>query len=298
MAELFVICGHGAGDPGACAGGYQEAVLVRRLAERMQAIGGQDVQVGDTSRNWYEDNGVGRGDCPKGLPVIELHMDSAVASARGGHVEIKEGFEADDIDRALGKFITSMFPGRADAGGIRHRFDLANLNRAGEVGVNYRLLECCFISNAADRNKFIDRMDDLAHGILEAFGVDASAGQTTRPDGAGGYLVRVTDPELNIREGPGTNYGIAGVIRDKGTYTIVAESDGRGATKWGRLKSGAGWISLDLCERVGSSGTYTVVSGDTLTGIGKRLGVDWRDVAAKNGVVAPYTIYPGQTLVI
>lgn len=295
---LFVICGHGAGDPGACAGGYQEADLVRRLAERMKALGGPDVQVGDTSRNWYEDNGVGMGDCPTGLPVIELHMDSAAASARGGHVEIKEGFEADDIDRALGKFITSMFPGRADAGGIRHRSDLANLNRAGERGVNYRLLECCFISNASDRNKFIDRMDDLAHGILEAFGVDASAGQTTRPDGADGYLVKVTDPELNIREGPGTNYSIAGVIRDNGTYTIVAESDGRGATRWGRLKSGAGWISLDLCERVCPSGTYTVVIGDTLSGIGKRLGVDWRDVAEKNGIVAPYTIYPGQTLVI
>ena len=35
-----------------------------------------------------------------------------------------------------------------------------------------------------------------------------------------------------------------------GVYTIVAESDGTGATKWGKLKSGAGWISLDYASKV------------------------------------------------
>lgn len=64
------------------------------------------------------------------------------------------------------------------------------------------------------------------------------------------YLVKITADALNIRKGPGTNYGIAGCIRDKGTYTIVAESSGSGANKgWGKLKSGAGWISLDYCTK-------------------------------------------------
>ena len=40
---------------------------------------------------------------------------------------------------------------------------------------------------------------------------------------------------------------VVGCIKDKGIYTIVAESKGQGATKWGKLKSGAGWISLDYC---------------------------------------------------
>ena len=39
-------------------------------------------------------------------------------------------------------------------------------------------------------------------------------------------------------------------IRDHGVYTIVAESTGTGATKWGKLKSGAGWISLDYTKKV------------------------------------------------
>ena len=63
------------------------------------------------------------------------------------------------------------------------------------------------------------------------------------------YHVRVTTDVLNIRKGPGTNYGTNGDIRDKGVYTIVAESDGPGASKWGKLKSGAGWISLDYATK-------------------------------------------------
>lgn len=64
------------------------------------------------------------------------------------------------------------------------------------------------------------------------------------------YLVKVVADSLNIRKGAGTNFGINGAIMDKGTYTIVVESNGVGATKWGKLKSGAGWISLDYVEKV------------------------------------------------
>lgn len=64
------------------------------------------------------------------------------------------------------------------------------------------------------------------------------------------YKVKVTANVLNIRKGAGTNYSIAGSIKDKGVYTIVAESNGTGATKWGKLKSGAGWISLDYVRKV------------------------------------------------
>lgn len=62
------------------------------------------------------------------------------------------------------------------------------------------------------------------------------------------YLVRVKIANLNIRKGPGTNYGATGYIRP-GIYTIVAESTGKGAAKWGKLKSGAGWISLDYATK-------------------------------------------------
>ena len=63
------------------------------------------------------------------------------------------------------------------------------------------------------------------------------------------YMVRVSIKDLNIRTGPGTNYNRTSYI-PPGAYTIVEESDGKGATKWGKLKSGAGWISLDFVKKI------------------------------------------------
>lgn len=66
------------------------------------------------------------------------------------------------------------------------------------------------------------------------------------------YVVKLSSGvyALNVRKGPGTNYGINSVIRH-GTYTIVEEASGKGSNKgWGKLKSGAGWICLDLVSKV------------------------------------------------
>lgn len=57
------------------------------------------------------------------------------------------------------------------------------------------------------------------------------------------FMVRVLDPALNIRAAPSINASVVGVIRDKLVYTIV-EQVRSGGILWGRLKSGAGWISL------------------------------------------------------
>ena len=84
------------------------------------------------------------------------------------------------------------------------------------------------------------------YGWVDANTVSASGGASA----ATTYRVRITADALNIRKGPGTNYGVSGQIEDKGVYTIVAESAGPGATKWGKLKSGAGWISLDYASKV------------------------------------------------
>ena len=64
------------------------------------------------------------------------------------------------------------------------------------------------------------------------------------------YLVQVSITDLNIRKGPGTDYGKTGKYTGKGVFTIVAEADGQGASCWGKLKSGAGWISLDYAKRI------------------------------------------------
>lgn len=55
------------------------------------------------------------------------------------------------------------------------------------------------------------------------------------------YQVRVVADVLNIRSGPGTSCQVTGTIKDRGIYTIV-ETQG----DWGKLKSGAGWICLQM----------------------------------------------------
>lgn len=59
------------------------------------------------------------------------------------------------------------------------------------------------------------------------------------------YVVRITADELNVREGPGTQYPIVMTVRRGEAFTIVKEQDG-----WGFLKSGVGWICLEYTERV------------------------------------------------
>lgn len=65
------------------------------------------------------------------------------------------------------------------------------------------------------------------------------------------YLVKVSITDLNIRKGPGTNYARTGKFTGVGTFTIVEEKSGQGSKAgWGKLKSGAGWISLDYAKRI------------------------------------------------
>lgn len=58
------------------------------------------------------------------------------------------------------------------------------------------------------------------------------------------YTIRITVGALNVRSGPGMNYPKNTVIKDKKLYTIVEERSG-----WGKLKSGAGWISLKYTKK-------------------------------------------------
>ncbi len=44
--------------------------------------------------------------------------------------------------------------------------------------------------------------------------------------------------------------------------------------------------------------TYTVVSGDTLSGIGHKFGVSYQDIAKLNHIANPDLIYPGQVFKI
>lgn len=59
------------------------------------------------------------------------------------------------------------------------------------------------------------------------------------------FKVKILCDELNIRKTPNWNSSdVVGTIKDKGIYTIV-DTVMLGSTKFGKLKSGAGYISLN-----------------------------------------------------
>lgn len=176
MPKLFYIAGHGAGDSGAVGNGYQEAERVRALGNRVKAIGGDNVILGNFNRNYYADNGISTLNIPKDYCILEAHMDAGQESARGGHVIINAGFTADKYDSAIAAMLSSILPGRANM--IVGRNDLANPARAASHGYNYRLVEFGFITNAEDVRIFNSHMDEIARGILSAFGIGAASSKT------------------------------------------------------------------------------------------------------------------------
>lgn len=79
----------------------------------------------------------------------------------------------------------------------------------------------------------------VAEGLIEFCKLKKKAAPAFKP-----YLVKVKVGALNIRRTPNwNNSDVVGVITNRGTYTIVGETM-LGSTKFGKLKSGAGWISL------------------------------------------------------
>ena len=167
--RLWVCCGHGAGDSGAVGGGYTEAERVRALGRRIKELGGDAVVLMDTSRNWYASRGFETVSIPKGDAVVELHMDSLGTTARGAHVIYKAGFTPDSYDRELAEQVSALFPGRAEI--LHGRSNLLNCNICARRGINYRLVENGFISNATDRAIFNANIDVLARIYLSAFGI-------------------------------------------------------------------------------------------------------------------------------
>lgn len=63
------------------------------------------------------------------------------------------------------------------------------------------------------------------------------------------YVTIVNTPVLNIRKGAGTNYSVVSTVKKGEAYTIVGESSDKGAKRWGKLKSGVGYISLGFCKK-------------------------------------------------
>lgn len=79
----------------------------------------------------------------------------------------------------------------------------------------------------------------IARAVAEYFGIIKLPEKVNKK-------VRVTAYALNIRKGPGTSYGIAGLPLIKGAEVEICEI----SENWGKLADGRGWIGLAYTEEI------------------------------------------------
>ena len=111
------------------------------------------------------------------------------------------------------------------------------------------LIEMAFVDTEADYNKWNDLGAELiANAIVEGITGQVVQEKPVETPSTISYTVKITADVLYVRAGAGTNYKVNTQVRKGEVYTIVGESNG-----WGKLKSGAGWISLKYTSKNGES---------------------------------------------
>ena len=123
--------------------------------------------------------------------------------------------------------------------------DIAKRNNLGKLVIGKNLkYHSMYAATACPGPYLKSKMQYIADEANKINGYGVKKTTTTKKTTTKSFKVQVKIDDLNIRTGPGTNYASKGFIKP-GVYTIV-ETDG----KWGKLKSGAGWIHLDYVKKL------------------------------------------------
>ena len=269
--RLLLMAGHGRNvdgtyDPGACGCGYQEAALNRELRDLIKAAADQAGVSCDVApdRNHYSffKNG-GQYDVSSYNYVLEIHFNAGSAvnqsgdgKMKGSMMYISQSEKGHTVEDAILRNLYALGSKQAWDGVVvaqrQWTKGLLVQETCRRQGVSHAVLETCFVSDLDDMIWYQKNKSKIATGIVagiqEGFGLAFST--SIQP-----YMVKVdvnkiSDHCLNIRQSPTTDSPISGTITENMSLTIIEEVTGKGAKKWGRLKSGAGWISLDFVTRI------------------------------------------------
>ena len=139
--------------------------------------------------------------------------------------------------------------------GIKKLLWQADKSLIGQVDKQNMTVHRWFANKACPGEYLYSRHGDIANRVNALLGAAAATSpETPKEENAAmkvPFLVEVTVKDLNIRTGPGVNYGLTGKHTGKGVFTIVEVAAGSGSKAgWGKLKSGVGWISLDYVTKL------------------------------------------------
>lgn len=117
---------------------------------------------------------------------------------------------------------------------ICKRNSIQRLNFTGDKTGNLTM-HCYFKSTLCPGPYLKSKFPYIASEVNKRLGAEAA------PEP---FIVQITASSLNVRKGPGTSYAVAQTVSKGQVFTIVQQQGG-----WGKLKSGAGWISLKYTAR-------------------------------------------------
>lgn len=255
--KILLISGHGAGDSGAIATingkKYIEAEETAKLTELiwdgLRAYA--DVDVYPVERNAYADvkKGCVQVDFNDYDYVLEIHFNACVKDLAGNgkttgtEIYVTKTDSTTEVEQCIVNGISKLgFKNR----GVK-KGNYAVINKAYKAAAESALLEVCFIDDADDMSIYANDRNRVAVNITEsivrAFNLKGEGVNKTQSEtNTSVFKVKLLD-NLNIRETPNGKIVIPDTnpkgARKGSVYTIVETSG-----NWGRLKSGAGWISI------------------------------------------------------
>ena len=264
--KVFLNAGHGGSDSGAVKYLVEKDVNLKMaracrdylIARNVEVLMGRDADVDRTSAQITNMCNDYNPEC-----AVDIHNNAGGGNGFEVYHSINSNSRGIALARAIEEEVIKI---GQNSRGLK--------SRRGDNGDYYYFIRQIACPSVICEGVFVDNQADAAQadtdekcrafgeayakGILKYLGIsDSEVAETApvEPDKSDepiseGYLVKITANNLNIRAGAGTNYKYTGSITDHGVYTIVAEADGPGATKWGKLKSGAGWISLDYAKKL------------------------------------------------
>ena len=259
---VFSGVGHGGNDGGALANGLRESdinlVMAQSCHDVLVAHGVPNPMSRYKDENDPLQEEIREANASGAIVAIDFHNN-----AGGG-----DGFEAyhsigDENGKRLAKCIEKHVVALGqNSRGVKTKVGAGGKDYFGfirETTMTAIIVESFFLDS---NDRFIaDTVEEqrafgiaIAKGILEYLGIAYKGESSTTPtpeppaNNFNCYTVKIIADVLNVRKGPGTNYGIATTVKKNEVYTIVGESNG-----WGKLKSGAGWISLEYTSRNNSS---------------------------------------------
>lgn len=168
--------------------------------------------------------------------------------------------KVDTIGKKLADTVASVMGTRQSGRIIKKRGDSGDwygvLRGAAKVGVPGVLLEHSFHTNAKATawllsDSHLKKLAEAeAQTIAEHYGIKKASQSvpTAAPESGGqkspsSYMVKIICDALNVRSAPGLSSQVKSVVHKGEAFTIV-ETKSIGSVQWGKLKSGAGWISL------------------------------------------------------